>query len=155
VLGYNLFLCENGGKPPFYGNCIYDTNNQLRGYQQGQYLDRFMMATQLEYRLTLPKRFGVVGFAGLGGVVPGSEQLRNKHFLPDIGIDLRYELSTKYHCQSSARRCPGKGQPYLGHGGWRGVLIVAGDGHRRQRYPFPSIASGATLVVRPSEKVNI
>ena len=97
VLAYNLFLCETGGKPPFYGNCIYGTNNQLRGYQAGQYLDRFMVATQLEYRLTLPKRFGLVGFGGLGGVVPGSKQLRFAHFLPDIGAGLRYELSTKYH----------------------------------------------------------
>lgn len=31
-----------------------------------------MVAAQLEYRLTLPKRIGLVGFGGLGEVVPGS-----------------------------------------------------------------------------------
>ena len=48
----------------------------------------------LRRRLTLPKRFGLVGFGGLGGVVPGSEQFRFAHFLPGIGAGLRYELST-------------------------------------------------------------
>jgi outer membrane protein assembly factor BamA len=109
VLAYNLFLCETGGKPPFYGNCIYGTNNQLRGYQAGQYLDRFMVATQLEYRLTLPKRFGLVGFGGLGGVVPGSEQFRFAHFLPSIGAGLRYELSTKYHVNLRLDAAQGNG----------------------------------------------
>ena len=109
VLAYNLFLCETGGKPPFYGNCIYGANNQLRGYQAGQYLDRFMVATQLEYRLTLPKRFGLVGFGGLGGVVPGSEQFRFAHFLPSIGAGLRYELSTKYHVNLRLDAAQGNG----------------------------------------------
>ena len=56
-----------------------------------------MLATQLEYRQTLPKRFGYVLFGGLGGVIPGSDQPRKSRFLPDIGAGLRYELSTKYH----------------------------------------------------------
>jgi hypothetical protein len=30
-------------------------------------------------------------------VIPGSDQPRKSHFLPDIGAGLRYELSTKYH----------------------------------------------------------
>lgn len=55
VLAYNLFVCGTGGTPPFYGNCIYGANNELRGYTAGRYLDRYMLATQLEYRLSLPK----------------------------------------------------------------------------------------------------
>ncbi len=56
VLAYNLFNCNTGGDPPFYGNCIYGTNNELRGYEAGRYLDRYMIATQLEYRVSLPKK---------------------------------------------------------------------------------------------------
>ena len=62
VLAYNFFTCATGGEPPFYGNCIYGTNNELRGYEAGRYLDRYMFATQLEYRLSLPKKFGLAGF---------------------------------------------------------------------------------------------
>jgi outer membrane protein assembly factor BamA len=75
VLAYNVFVCGTGGEPPFYGNCIYGTNNELRGYTAGQYLDRYMFATQLEYRLSLPKRFGLAGFGGIGEVFPGGTQI--------------------------------------------------------------------------------
>ena len=97
VLAYNFYFCGTGGSPPFYGNCIYGANNELRGYTAGRYLDRFMLATQLEYRLALPWRFGVVGFAGVGGVVPGADQWRINHLLPAGGTGLRYMLSKKYH----------------------------------------------------------
>jgi Omp85 superfamily domain len=98
VLAYNGFACLTGGQPPFYGNCIYGTDNELRGYVAGRYLDRYMAATQLEYRLALPKRFGLVGFGGLGEVVPGGNQpFRTKNFLPSGGGGARFELSKKYH----------------------------------------------------------
>ncbi len=98
ALTYNLFVCATGGQPPFYGNCIYGMRNELRGYIAGRYLDRYMVTTQLEYRLALPKRFGVVAFGGLGGVRPGGNQpFRTKNFLPSAGGGLRFQLSKKYH----------------------------------------------------------
>jgi len=97
VLAYNFYWCGTGGTPPFYGNCIYGTNNELRGYTAGRYLDRYMFATQLEYRLVLPWRFGLVGFGGIGSVTPGGNQLRVNQFLPGGGTGIRYMLSKKYH----------------------------------------------------------
>ena len=101
VLAYDAYFCGTGGSPPFYGNCIYGTSNELRGYIAGQYFTRFSLATQLEYRLVLPKRFGLVVFGGLGGVIPGGAQvvqmLQTSHFLPSGGGGLRFELSKKYH----------------------------------------------------------
>jgi hypothetical protein len=98
VFAFNGFACITGGQPPFYGNCIYGTNNELRGYIAGRYLDRYMTTTQLEYRLALPKRFGVVAFGGLGGVVSGGNQpFRTKNFLPSGGGGARFQLSKKYH----------------------------------------------------------
>ena len=45
-----------------------------------------MVSTQLEYRLELPKRFGIVGFGGIGEVVPGGDQLfKSRNFLPSGG----------------------------------------------------------------------
>lgn len=109
VLAYNAFACGTGGSPPFYGNCIYGTNNQLRGYVAGRYLDRYMVETQLEYRLTLPKRFGVVGFGGIGEVIPGGNQMfRAKKFLPDVGAGLRFELSKVYHVNLRADLAQGR-----------------------------------------------
>jgi Omp85 superfamily domain len=98
VLAYNAYACGTGGSPPFYGNCIYGTNNELRGYTAGQYFTSYMLATQLEYRLVLPKRFGLVIFGGLGGTIPGKNEVYGgQHFLPAGGGGLRFLLSKKYH----------------------------------------------------------
>jgi len=109
VLAYNLGVCGTGGQPPFYGNCAYGTNNQLRGYTAGQYLDRYMVSTQLEYRLELPKRFGIVGFGGIGEVVPGGDQLfQGRNFLPGGGGGVRFELSKRNHVNLRADAAIGK-----------------------------------------------
>jgi len=97
VLAYNAFWCGTGGQPPFYGNCVYGTNNELRGYQAGRYLDRYMFATQAEYRLVLPWRFGIVAFGGIGAVAPGADQFRTDQLLPSGGTGVRFLVSKKYH----------------------------------------------------------
>ena len=98
VLAYDLYVCDTGGEPPFYANCIYGTSAELRGYTAGRYIDRQMFAMQLEYRLSLPKRFGLAGFAGIGEVYPGASQiLRSNQFLPAVGGGPRFVLSSKYH----------------------------------------------------------
>jgi hypothetical protein len=98
VLAYDLYICDTGGQPPFYANCIYGTASELRGYTAGRYIDRHMYATQLEYRLSLPKRFGLAGFAGVGEVVPGASQIfRSNQLLPAVGGGPRFVLSPKYH----------------------------------------------------------
>lgn len=117
VLAYNLLMCATGGQPPFYGNCIYGARNQLRGYIAGRYLDRYMAATQLEYRLTLPRRFGLVGFGGLGEVIPGGNQpFRTSNFLPGVGGGLRFELSKKYHLNLRADVAQGRNSHTFGLG---------------------------------------
>jgi Omp85 superfamily domain len=99
IVALGSYFCGTGGLPPFYGNCIYGSQNQLRGYTAGRYFDRYMMASQAEYRLSLPLRLGVVAFGGIGGVIPGQEQflVRNSFFLPSGGGGLRFNMSKKYH----------------------------------------------------------
>jgi hypothetical protein len=65
----------------------------------GKYFDRYMVTTQLEYRLSLPMRFGVAAFGGVGEAIPGGDQLlfRNNSFLPAGGGGLRFLLSKEYH----------------------------------------------------------
>src|SRR4051812_352565 len=109
ILAYNVFVCGTGGAPPFYANCIYGASNELRGYTAGRYIDRYMFATQLEYRLSLPKRFGLVGFGGIGEVVPGaSEALRSNHLLPGGGGGVRFQLSKVYRVNMCADFARGK-----------------------------------------------
>ena len=120
VLAYDANFCGTGGQPPFYGNCIYGTNNELRGYTAGRYFTRYTLATQLEYRLVLPKRFGLVAFGGLGGVIPAGSQLlqviQSSHFLPSGGGGLRFELSRKYHVNLRADIAQGRDGHTFGMG---------------------------------------
>jgi hypothetical protein len=110
VLAYNAYFCGTGGKPPFYGNCIYGTAGELRGYVAGKYFDRYMVTTQLEYRLTLPYRLGIVAFGGVGEAIPGGDKLLfpDKSFLPSGGAGLRFQLSKQYHVNLRADIARGK-----------------------------------------------
>ena len=96
VLAYNLYTCATWGTPPFYGECIYGSNNELRGYIGGKHIDRYMLATQVEYRLLLPWRLGLVAFGGLGEVASSFDQFRYRNILPAGGVGLRLKLSQKY-----------------------------------------------------------
>lgn len=117
VLAYNAYFCAVGGDPPFYGNCIYGTNNELRGYTAGQYFTRYMVATQLEYRLVLPKRFGLVVFGGIGEAIPGQNQVYgSQNFLPSGGGGLRFQLSKQHHVNLRADIAQGKNGHTFGMG---------------------------------------
>ncbi len=108
VFAYNLFLCATAGNAPFYGECVFGTNNELRGYVAGQYIDRDMIATQLEYRLELPWRFGIVAFGGLGEVATFVSKFRYQSLLPAGGGGLRFKLSKKYNVNLRADIAQGK-----------------------------------------------
>jgi hypothetical protein len=108
VLAYNLYLCGTGGDAPYYGQCIFGVQNELQGYTAGRYIDRYMFATQLEYRLVLPKRFGLVGFGGVGEVAPSVGQFNYSNLLPSIGTGLRFMLDKKYHVNLRANIAEGK-----------------------------------------------
>jgi hypothetical protein len=108
VLAYNLYLCGTGGEAPFYGQCIFGVQNELQGYTAGRYIDRYMFATQLEYRLVLPKRFGLVGFGGVGEVAPSVGQFNYSNLLPSIGTGLRFMLDKKYHVNLRVNIAEGK-----------------------------------------------
>ena len=120
VIAYDANFCGTSGTPPFYGNCIYGTNSELRGYTAGKYFTRYALATQVEYRLVLPKRFGLVAFGGVGGVIPGgnqpSQKIQDSHFLPAGGGGVRFLLSKKYHVNLRADIAQGRDGHTFGMG---------------------------------------
>jgi len=97
VLAYRVMGCGVGGDVPFYDLCLFGFNNDLRGYYAGQFRDRRMFATQVEYRLELLPRLGVVGFAGVGGVAPELSKFRGDELLPAGGGGLRFTVAKKNH----------------------------------------------------------
>jgi hypothetical protein len=97
VLAYNLFVCSTGGEAPFFGQCIFGLQDELRGYPAGRYIDKKMIATQAEYRRTVFWRVGMVMFAGLGEVAPSFSSFNGQSLLGSLGGGIRLNLSTKYH----------------------------------------------------------
>ncbi|MGH9764033.1 MAG: BamA/TamA family outer membrane protein, partial [Blastocatellia bacterium] len=101
VLAYRVMGCAAAGDHvPVYDLCLFGTMNDLRGYSAGRYQDRRMFATQVEYRLTIPKegflgRFGIVGFGGVGGVGPKFTDIAVADMLPAGGGGIRFRLTKK------------------------------------------------------------
>lgn len=108
VLAYNVFGCATSGNAPFYGECIFGTNNQLRGYVAGQYIDRDMLGTQIEYRRTLVWIFGLAAFVGIGEVAPSVGDFRYSNILPAAGGGARLRISKKYNVNLRADVAQGK-----------------------------------------------
>jgi hypothetical protein len=108
VIATNLYGCSTGGNAPFFGQCIFGTQDELRGYPAGRYIDQKMFATQAEYRLVLPWRLGVAAFGGVGEVAPSWSSFDTDNLLPSTGVGPRFTLSKKYHVNLRADFAWGK-----------------------------------------------
>ena len=97
VLAFRVFGCATTGHVPFYDLCLLGMHNDIRGYKAGRYRDNLMLTTQAEYRLELPKRFGVVGFFGVGEVAPAIGAFNNNDLKPGGGGGIRFTVAKKNH----------------------------------------------------------
>ncbi len=115
-LAFRVSGCFVDGNPPFYDLCLLGLSGDLRGYEVGQYRDRWLLATQAEYRLQLPKRFGLVAFVGVGEVAPELSQFRADNLLPGAGVGLRFTVAKKNHINLRIDYAVGKdgGALYIG-----------------------------------------
>jgi len=97
VLAYRGSVCSVTETAPFFDLCLFGSNSNLRGYTAGEFQDRRMFATQVEFRHELPYRLGIVGFVGLGGVAPEWQKFQVKKLLPAAGVGLRFKLDKTNH----------------------------------------------------------
>ena len=95
IFAYRAMGCSANGSVPFYDLCLFGFNSDLRGYTTGEFQNRRMFATQAEYRIQLPKRLGLVGFGGVGGVARRWTEFRSDSLLPAAGVGLRFMLDKK------------------------------------------------------------
>jgi hypothetical protein len=95
ILAYRGMVCASYQDVPFYDLCLYGTSSDLRGYTGGENQNRRMFATQAEYRRELKGRFGMVAFAGLGGIASRWNAFRADELLPAAGAGLRFTLDKK------------------------------------------------------------
>lgn len=67
----------------------------MRGYFEGRYIDRHLIATQVEWRQKLTRLLGITAFAGLGGVAPSFDQFSFDTVRPAVGIGFRFLVDPK------------------------------------------------------------
>jgi len=95
VLAFQGMFKTTWGECPFQALPMFGGAYLLRGFYEGRFRDRSMLALQMEYRLPLIGRFGLCGFAGLAQVQanPGAFSLDGFHSA--AGVGLRYKFNKR------------------------------------------------------------
>ena len=83
------------GEVPFHMLPKFGGLNLMRGYFDGRYCDRSLLALQAEYRRPLWGRFGLCAFAGLAQVQPRAALLELAGFHASGGAGLRYKFNRR------------------------------------------------------------
>jgi hypothetical protein len=97
VIAARVSTCGVNGDTPFFDLCFLGMEEDLRGYRLGAFQDERMLAAQVEYRLELFWRLGVVGFVGVGQVAAGFDEFKKSNWLPGAGFGFRILVSKENH----------------------------------------------------------
>ena len=93
ILGFQLFGRFSGGNVPFNELALLGGSEIMRGYREGRYVDRHLMAGQVEYRHSFgDSRWGAVAFLGGGDVANDLDQFVLKNIRPSYGAGIRFNL---------------------------------------------------------------
>ena len=82
-----------GGSSPFYLLPALGNDELMRGYYNGRYRDRNLIAGQTELRYRLSDRIGIVGFVGTGEVAHNMFSIST--LKPNYGGGVRYFFDTE------------------------------------------------------------
>lgn len=88
VLAWDLQGCLRGDGAPLWDACTV----KLRGFSATDYLGRSSASAQIEARLQLGKRWGLVGFAGSGFAGDLFSDIREHESIPSYGVGLRFSV---------------------------------------------------------------
>lgn len=95
VLALRALGMASSGAPPFDQVPQLGGESLLRGYYQGRYRDRTLIAFQAEYRFPLFWRLGAAGFGAAGQVAPDVGSVGLDRFWFSGGAGLRFLLARK------------------------------------------------------------
>jgi len=88
VLAFQGVMTIRTGDPPFQS--LSQLGGILRGYVASRYIDKNLLAMQVEYRMPVWWRFGLVGFAGFGAVADQINTFEPRNFKHSVGWGIRY-----------------------------------------------------------------
>jgi hypothetical protein len=92
ILAFQMFYNFITGSSPFYDVPPLGGENIMRGYFTGRYRDRHYFATQIEYRIRVWWRFGLVGFIGMGDVASSLTKFEMTKFKFSYGLGIRIRI---------------------------------------------------------------
>jgi hypothetical protein len=95
VLAFQGVFRATSGTVPFMALARLGSDGILRGYNSARYRDNTLAAIQVEYRLPVWWRFGMVGFAGYGQVADGIGRLKIGEFKYSVGLGIRFRIDPK------------------------------------------------------------
>ena len=95
VLAFQGFGFLSNGNVPFNELGQMGGDMIMRGYYQGSYRDKNLLAIQAEYRLQLLKRWGIVGFAGAGSISDAMNHFDLDNIKSSYGGGLRFKINRK------------------------------------------------------------
>jgi outer membrane protein assembly factor BamA len=81
------------GTVPFLNLAQMGGPYTMRGYFEGRFRDKNLMLFQLEYRVPVIWRLGVVGFLGIGNVAEKIDQIDFGSLKSSYGFGIRYLFS--------------------------------------------------------------
>jgi Omp85 superfamily domain len=96
VIAFQAYSLITTNKPPFQMMGTIGSSNRLRGIYNGRYRDRNSVMMQVEYRMPLFWRFGMVAFTGIGRVSDDiGELLSIDQYKWTAGLGLRFMFNRK------------------------------------------------------------
>lgn len=113
IIAGRVSACATPGDTPFYALCKFGQNFDLRGYVGGRYRDKALLAIQGEFRWSFTKRWGAVGFLGVGGVGESFSDFDNDNSLPAAGVGIRFSISPENRLNVSLDWAVGKDNDYV------------------------------------------
>lgn len=90
VIAANIYGRFMQGEVPFYHLSQIGGNKRMRGYYEGYHRDKQMVGWQVEYRMPVIWRFGIVAFAGNAVVSETINKLAIQNIKTTIGTGLRF-----------------------------------------------------------------
>lgn len=98
VLAFHSIGRFSRGDLPFSEYAFFGSSEIMRGYQEGRFVDRDMVASQVEYRKNFNNsRLGFVMFAGLGGIYNNIDEFKFDSLKPNYGAGLRLNIDKSEH----------------------------------------------------------
>jgi outer membrane protein assembly factor BamA len=93
VLAFQGYFNLITGNPPFQMLSLIGGQNLMRGYYRGRFRDKNMIVLQMEYRVPLFRKLGMVGFLGFGDVADNVGNFVLRDFKYSAGFGFRYLLN--------------------------------------------------------------